>query len=147
MPLEIPKTMMEEHEQLHKDLKRATMIRGPVGNAARDVAKVLHPHFEKENELALPIIGITRELGEGKASENSMEATQLFDRFQPEYPNMLNEHAEIVAALDKLEKAARKAKKKTVLEFARKLKMHAKMEEDLTYPAVLMAGRLLKQQQ
>jgi hypothetical protein len=139
--------MMEEHEELHDELKKATMIRGEVGKAAKHVADVLHPHFEKENQLALPIIGITRELGEGKSSEDYSKALELFERFRPEYENMLKEHTEIVTALEKLQAAARKAKNRAVLKFAHKLKLHAKTEEDLTYPAVLMAGRLLKQPQ
>jgi signal recognition particle subunit SEC65 len=40
---------------------------------------------------------------------------------------------------------AKRARKPAVIEFARKLKMHAKTEEDLSYPAVLMVGKLLKQ--
>jgi len=59
---------------------------------------------------------------------------------------MLQEHVEIVKALDQLGAVAKKAKKKNVIEFVRKLKLHAKTEEDLTYPAVLMAGKLLQQQ-
>ncbi len=139
--------MKEEHEELHNELKRATKLPGAVGKAARHVAEVLHPHFEKENELALPIIGIARELGEGKVSSDFPRAAELFKRFRPEYDNMLREHVEIVAALAKLEVAAKRAKKHSALEFAQKLKSHAKMEEELTYPAVLMAGRLLKQLQ
>jgi len=139
--------MMEEHEELHNELKNATRIRGAVGKAAKHVAEVLHPHFEKENELALPIIGVTRELGEGKASEDYSKALELFERFRPEYENMLKEHEEIVNALEKLEAAARKVKNRGVLKFAHELKLHAKTEEDLTYPAVLMAGRLLKKLQ
>ena len=147
MPFGIPEAMMEEHEDLHRELKKATKIRGPVGKAARRVAEVLHPHFEKENEVALPIIGITKELAEGKESNDFSKAAELFNRFRPEYENMLKEHIEIVAAVAELEAVARKAKKIHVLEFARKLKLHAKVEEDLTYPAVLMAGLLLKQRE
>jgi hypothetical protein len=147
LPIGIARTMMEEHEELHNELRKATMMRGSVGKAAKHVAQVLHPHFEKENELALPIIGITRELGEGKSSKDFPKAAKLFERFRPEYENMLKEHVEIVAALDKLEEVARKAEKRSVTEFARKLQLHAKTEEDLTYPAILMAGRLLKQLQ
>jgi hypothetical protein len=139
--------MMEEHEELHDELKRAIRVGGAVGKAAKHVAEVLHPHFEKENELALPIIGIARELGEGKSSEDYSKAAQLFERFRPQYENMLKEHTEIVTALEKLEAAARKAKNRAVLSFAHRLKLHAKTEEDLTYPAVLMAGRLLKASQ
>lgn len=118
---------------------------GKVGEAARKVAHVLHPHFERENELALPVIGVTRELAEDKTSLDFPKALELCEKFKPEYEKMLQEHVEIVNALNELEKAARKAKKASVVDFVRKLKLHAKTEEDLTYPAVLMAGKLLKQ--
>jgi hypothetical protein len=139
--------MRVEHEELHSELRKATRIPGSVGKAAKHVAEVLHPHFEKENELALPIIGVARELGEGKSSNDFPKAKELFERFQPEYENMLNEHAEIVDALGRLEAAAKRAKKQSVIKFTQKLRSHAKIEEDLTYPAVLMVGRLLKQDQ
>ena len=137
--------MEEEHEELHAELAKATKIRGKVGEAAKKVAEVLHPHFEKENELALPLIGVARELAEGKTSPDFPKALELSDKFKAEYEKMLQEHVEIVKTLDSLEKVAKRYKKKDVLEFVKKLKNHAKTEEDLTYPAVLMAGKLLKQ--
>ncbi len=77
MPLEIPKAMVEEHEELHRELLETTKVRGKVGEAAKQVALILHPHFEKENELALPIIGIARELAEGKIPVDSAKALEL----------------------------------------------------------------------
>lgn len=145
MPIGIPEAMKEEHEELHKELRRATKMPGQVGKAAKHVAEVLHPHFEKENELALPVIGVARELAEGKASPDFPKAMELYEKFKAEYEKMLQEHVEIVKALDELHKVAKKAGKATVVGFVRKLKLHAKTEEDLTYPAVLMAGRLLRQ--
>jgi hypothetical protein len=136
--------MEEEHEELHQQLRKATKIRGKVGEAAIRVAQILHPHFERENELALPVIGVARELMEGKASPDFVKALELADRFKGEYEKMLAEHVEIIKALDELEKAAKRAKKNSVIEFTRKLKAHAKIEEDLTYPAVLMIGKLLR---
>ena len=53
MPLEIPRAMEEEHEELHVELAKATKERGKVGEAAKKVAEVFHPHFEKENEIPL----------------------------------------------------------------------------------------------
>jgi len=145
MPLGIPKAMEEEHEELHEELRSATKIRGKVGDAAVRVAQALHPHFERENEVALPVIGVARELVEGKTSADFPKALELADKFKAEYQKMLQEHAEIVKALDELDKVARQARKRNVTDFARKLKLHAKTEEDLTYPAVLMVGKLLKQ--
>ena len=136
-------TMEEEHEELHQELRKITKMRGKIGGAAVRVAEVLHPHFERENELALPVIGVARELAEGKSSPDFPKALELADKFKAEYQRMLQDHVEIVRALDELEKAARRAKKQAVIRFTRKLKAHARTEEDLTYPAVLMTGKLL----
>jgi hypothetical protein len=99
----------------------------------------------KENELALPLIGVARELAVERMPADFRKALELFERFRPEYEKMIQEHLEIVKALDELEKAAKKAKKASAIDFVRKLKLHARTEEDLTYPAALMVGKLLKQ--
>ena len=143
MPLGIPNEMEKEHEELHKELRKATKMRGRVGEAAVRVAEVLHPHFERENELALPVIGVARELAEGKPSPDFPKALELANTFKAEYQRMPQEHVEIVNALDELEKAARRVRKHAVIRFTRKLKAHAQTEEDLTYPTVLMIGKLL----
>jgi hypothetical protein len=145
MPLRIPEAMELEHEELHEELRKATRMPGKVGKAAKQVAQVLHPHFKRENELALPLIGVARERAEDKTSADFPKAMELFEKFKPEYEKMLQEHVEIVKALDELEKAAKKAKRTSVIDFVRALKLHARTEEDLTYPAALMVGKLLKQ--
>lgn len=143
MPLRIPETMNEEHEELHRDLARATKLRGHLGEAAGRVAKVLRPHFERENEIALPVIGVARELAEGKSSLDFAKALQFAETFRSEYPKMLQEHAEILKALDELEQSAKAAERFDVVRLARRLKLHARTEEDLTYPAVLIIEKYL----
>src|SRR5512139_1792825 len=134
MPLVIPESMKEEHEELHQELRKATEMLGKVDQAARKVAQILDPHFEKENELALPEIGVARELAEGKTSPDFAAAKKLCDKFSMEYSKMLEEHVDIVKALDELEKAAKTARKRSVVEFTKRLKLHARTEEALTYP-------------
>jgi len=85
MPLGIPDAMSEEHEELHTELAKVTKIQGNVGGAARRVAEVLHPHIERENELALPVIGVTRELAVGETSPDFAKALQLADEFKGVY--------------------------------------------------------------
>lgn len=145
MPVRIPEAMAEEHEEIHKELREAAKMGGEVGRAARQVAKVLHPHFERENELALPVIGVAREVAEGRTPHDANKALELCGKFGDEYEGMLREHVDIVKALEALDGVARKAKKEDAIQFVRKLKLHAKTEEDLTYPTVLMSGKLLKQ--
>jgi hypothetical protein len=44
----IPRPLKVEHEELDDKLRRATKEAGALGEAARAVAKVMHPHFLKE---------------------------------------------------------------------------------------------------
>jgi hypothetical protein len=135
--------MKEEHRQFHRELVKTTKLGGKVGSAAREVAKTLIPHMEREDKLALPLIGVTRELAEGKMPTDLSDAFDLSIKFKSEYKRMLQEHAKKVKTLNRLERAAIAAKRRDVVLLARRLKLHLKTEEELTYSAVLMAARLL----
>ena len=71
----IPESLKLEHEELHADLVRATKAGGKTGEAAKAVAKVLHEHFVKEEEFALPPIGLLAALARGEVDE---EMAQCF---------------------------------------------------------------------
>ena len=62
-----------------------------------------------------------------------------------ELPKMLAEHREIVAALERLEAAAHAAGKPEHARFAEKLKVHARTEEEVLYPAAILVGRALEE--
>jgi hypothetical protein len=143
MPLKIPQSMKEEHRELHRELVKTINLGGKVGLAAREVAKTMHPHMERENKLALPVISVTRELAEGKMPSDLSDAFDLSIKFKSEHKRLLQEHARIVKTLNKLERAATAAKMRNVVLLAKRLKHHVQTEEELTYSAVLMAARLL----
>lgn len=48
----IPQSLKVEHKELHKLLKQAIDSGGKTGEAAKIVAELLHPHFEKEEKYA-----------------------------------------------------------------------------------------------
>ena len=58
--------MKAEHEELHAELAKATKAGGRTGLAAQAVARVMHAHFEKEEEYALPPLGVLPDLAKGK---------------------------------------------------------------------------------
>ena len=66
MSYRIPQPMKAEHEELHADLAKATKAGGRTGQAAQAVAQVMHAHFEKEEEYALPPLGILPDLAKGR---------------------------------------------------------------------------------
>jgi hypothetical protein len=140
----IPEPLKTEHAELHADLMDATRAGGRVGEAAKEVAKRLHSHFVREEEFALPPLGLLATLAKGTVVPGMSDVLVLTDRLQVELPGMLAEHKEIVAALGDLVAAAKAENKPKHAGFAEKLMRHAQTEEEVLYPAALLVGRYVK---
>jgi hypothetical protein len=148
MKLEIPKPLQIEHQELHATLVKATKESGAVGEAAREVARLLHPHFVREEEFALPPIALLADIALRGVTPQMAEVLPLTRRLRAELPAMLAEHERIVAALEKLRAAARGAELAEYERFADALVLHAQTEEQVLYPAAILVGehveRILK---
>ena len=144
MNLAIPASLQQEHEALHVELRRATQAEGEVGVAARVLARLMHPHFVKEDEIALPPLGLLVELARGASAAGMEQVLALTDRLEAELPRMLQEHQEIVGALEQLRRAADDAGRTDIVDFARRLALHARTEEEVMYPAAVLVGRHVK---
>ena len=144
MKFEIPSSLREEHKELHHTLERFTQLSGKTGTAAKEVAKLLHPHFVKEEEYALPPLGLLSDLSKGKISAEMKTAIALSDKLKLEFPQMLSEHQQIVVSLEKLNKAAKEENHPEVLRFTDALKLHAQTEEQVLYPTAILIGEYLK---
>lgn len=144
MDFQIPSSLKAEHEKLHGELVRATKAGGRTGEAAKAVAKLMHPHFIKEEEYALPPLGLLGPLSKGKLEAAMAEVLKMTDRLEVEMPNMLAEHKDIVATLQRLIEAAKSEDMRDYVRFAEKLMTHAQTEEEVSYPTALLIGRYLK---
>ncbi len=144
MPLRIPQALKGEHAELHAELVRATKAGGRTGEAALSLVRVMRPHFEKEEEYALPPLGLLVELSQEGVASGMAEVLQMTDRLATELPQMLAEHKEIVAALNTLIDAARAEGKPEFIDFAQKLMAHARAEEEISYPTALLIGRYVR---
>lgn len=144
MKLKIPDSLQAEHNELHAELVEATKVEGRIGNAAKAVAELLHPHFLKEEEYALPPLGLLSRLVQGRVTAEMSDVLSMTDRLKAELPRMLEEHQQIVAALGNLAEAAKSEKKDRYDRFTKKLVLHAKNEEEVLYPAAILVGEYLK---
>jgi hypothetical protein len=144
MEYKIPQPLKEEHRELHAELIRATQESGKIGEAARAVAELLHPHFVKEEEYALPPLGLLSLLAEGKATPEMKKIYAMTDTLKTGLRQMLEEHKAIITALDALSKIAKKENKEEYVHFAKKLILHAQTEEEVLYPAAILIGEYLK---
>jgi hypothetical protein len=145
MKFEVPRPLKIEHEELHEMLRKATKEPGDIGDSAKAVAEVMHPHFVKEEEYALPPLGLLPDLAQGKVVPEMKEVLVLTDKLKADLNHMLGEHKSIVAALEKLSAAAKKADKMEYAKFAEALMLHAQTEEEVSYPAALLIGEYVRE--
>lgn len=145
MKFEIPRPLKIEHEELHERLRKATKETGELGEAARAVAELMHPHFLKEEEYALPPLGLLRDLAGGRVTPDMEDVLGLTDKLKSDLGRMLAEHKSIVAALERLSDAAKKAGKMKYAEFAEALVLHAQTEEEVSYPTSILIGEYVRE--
>jgi hypothetical protein len=144
MKFEIPGSLQEEHKELHQSLEKFTKLPGKTGTAAKDVAKLLHPHFSKEEEYALPPLGLLTALAQGQITDEMKPAIAMADKLKQEFQQMLAEHQQIVISLQTLNKAAKEERHPDVIRFTEVLMLHAKTEEEVSYPTAILIGEYLK---
>jgi hypothetical protein len=140
----IPQSLQVEHHEIHEALAQATRASGRVGAAAKGLAAVLDPHFERENQIALPPLGLLAQLAAGETPAGAQEALAMTDALRKELPRMLEEHTRIRAATEKLRLAAREEKASVHERLAKTLAAHAQTEEEILYPAAILVGDILR---
>lgn len=140
----IPQSLQAEHKAIHDALTEATKAPGRVGAAARELAAVLGPHFKREDEIALPPLGLLAPLAAGQRPAGMEEALAMTDALRKELPRMLEEHKRIRAATEKLRAVAREEKATVHEQFAEALASHARSEEEVLYPAAILVGDIIR---
>jgi hypothetical protein len=140
----IPASIRDEHMELLAGLLAAGAERGPVGEAARELTRTLQPHFDREERIALPPLGLLRPLAEDRVPADAEEVLPLTDSLRAELPRMLAEHREIEAAIARFESVARAEMVHRYDMLAVSLRRHARSEEEVLYPAAVLVGDLVR---
>ncbi|HEU4452683.1 MAG TPA: hemerythrin domain-containing protein [Longimicrobium sp.] len=141
----VPSSIQDEHLELLARVVAATEERGPVGEAARELSAVLSPHFAREEKIALPPLGLLAALGAGELPAGADDVLPLTDSLRVEWPRMMEEHRRIAAALDQLDAVARAEGHSLKYDpLVQLLRRHARMEEEVLYPAALLAGEVVR---
>ena len=140
----IPESMRLEHLGIHTALERAMKEPGKVGEAATGLGRVLHPHFVREEQIALPPLGLLASLAAGAVPSDPREVLTMTDALRRELPGMLDEHTRIRAEVAKLRVAAREARRSQYVQLADDLALHARTEEEVFYPAAILVGDIIR---
>jgi hemerythrin HHE cation binding domain-containing protein len=142
--MKTPLSIRREHEELHADLARAEREPGPIGEAAREVARILHPHFLREDEYAIPPLALLPRLAKGIVTPDMADILPLVARLKEEMPLMIQEHRAIIGAVQQLATAAESENDEKYIRLAAELMVHAQMEEEVLYPAAVLVGEYVK---
>ena len=147
--IEIPKSLQVEHHAIHEGLEEATKAPGRVGVAAKALAAVVHPHFMREEQIALPPLGLLAPLSAGTqiSPATLTEALAMSDSLRAELPRMLEEHKGIRAAVGELRTAAKAENSAKYVELSDQLALHAQSEEEVMYPAAVLVGDIIRARQ
>ena len=108
------------------------------------MADILHPHFEKEEEYATPPLGLLQSIVEDNLNGDIENAMIMTSKLKANLPEMVEEHKQIVNALNDLIGVAKRNNNSQVEKFAEKLILHANNEEEILYPASILIGEYLK---
>ena len=147
MPLSAPPSMESEHEEIWQLLTSVQRLSGKTGSIAEKLAADLKAHIDKEETLVLPLLGILVDLANGKlANTAAKRAAEIYSEFRKEYPGMLHGHRELEKILGRLKKTGAEEGHLTAVRFAEKLEKHSQEEEEVLYPAALLAGMFASRQ-
>ena len=147
--LEIPKSLQVEHAAIHTTLVEATKVQGPVGAAAKTLAEALHSHFDREEGIALPPLGVLARLADGVPIPDAelSRALSLSDSLRRVLPHVLGEHSRIGRAVESLREAAKAEHMPKYEMLADQVALHAQHEEEVLYPAAMLVGDLIRARQ
>ncbi|MBP9865488.1 MAG: hemerythrin domain-containing protein [Candidatus Omnitrophica bacterium] len=138
------KFMRHEHDQLHARIERLAKAPGKTGEVAKKLLMVMRPHMFNEEEFVLPELGVLKKLAFGESMAGMTWVIGASEKLKEKYPQMLVEHKAILLAVDELKQAAELEGDQTALDLAAHLKAHIQDEEDVIYPAAILAGQYIK---
>jgi hemerythrin-like domain-containing protein len=142
-----PPSMEKEHQDIWQLFIGVQNLPGKTGTIAEKLAKGLKAHIDKEESLALPLLGILRDLADGKLNTSTAKRASLISsKFEKEYPGMLRGHKELYKLLERLREVADEEGHLTAVRFALAVEKHSQEEEEVLYPAAILAGRTAARQ-
>jgi len=137
----VPESLKEEHEAFIDSLKSHSRRKDKTGAALRQLLKLLEPHVEKEDEFVLPLLGVLGGLAAGEPLEDTTGVMRSYEKYAAQYPDMFAEHLPIRQAIKRARGLAKEEGHGDVVEVLDALAHHSRVEEEVLYPAALLAGK------
>lgn len=143
--LDIPEALTLEHEELQAKLTKAAAKPGRIGKAAERVALLCRAHFAKEEETIFRAFGWLHALASDRARPEMAAEAQMVVQLGAQQDALSKHHRLIDAAIEKLLEQGREDEDNEVVELAVRLRDHEKIEDEVTYPAVLLIAKSVQE--
>ncbi len=132
-----------EHEEIRAALVSAAAEPGPIGKAAKRVARLCLPHFEQEEKIVFPLFGLLGRLASDELTPEMADLLPQGSKFCAAH--LGKRHQSFDAAIEALAEIARVEAGGKFAAMVNQLKTHERLEHELVYPAVILIGKYLHQ--
>lgn len=144
MEFDIPESLRVSHAQLNAALAEAMRVGGQTMVAAEVVAPLLELHLHMEDKEVLRILGLLEPLqADGINLADAPEFSEL-DEIETIECALHEEHVVLVMAAEKLLASAHAEGADEVAEFAERLLLRIRLDEEIFYPAALLVRNYLR---
>jgi hypothetical protein len=140
----LPMSLVEEHAEIYGAVRQAASLGGELGVAARAVSALLEPHVEKEQRFALAMLKVLPPLSRGEITADMEEWLLAANLLRAELATLKREHRAIAVAADQFSRAAWAERHPEYAVTAQRIVRHMRMEEEVLYPAAIVAGDYLR---
>lgn len=134
-----PNSLLHQHESL---LTKAALLPANGDSSAVNLRELLEYHFSEEEQYVFPVLNILPVLASGKMPEDSVIIAGLVKRFKSNSAKLLAEHQMIMKLMQELR--AKFSGDTSLPELEAALSQHARLEEEILFPAAVVAGDYLE---
>lgn len=139
----IPSSLKVEHSEIMKLVNDTAKKYDGSGKALWAASRILYPHFAREEMLALPPLGLLRQLHSGFVLPEMENVLPMISKLEAEIPQMMVEQKKIRECLEEFIAAQTGEKRAESEEIAHKIGSHLKREEEVLYPTALLVGEFV----
>jgi Hemerythrin HHE cation binding domain len=93
--LNVPKALRRDHDYARAEFVRATMEGGRNAKAAKRVAQLCLPHFEREERIVFPVLALLPYLAPENLRSEMMDIMPLISDFRAKHDAINNHHQSI----------------------------------------------------
>jgi len=141
MQLKVPESLRLEHAQFREQLYALTKEKNDLAVATHAVMELFYKHSIKEEQRVFPALEVLPMLAERKIIDSMRLLKDIADEMKTGlYEELLEDHKAIVESLKNISQSALAQGRREYVEFADRFILHAKMEEEMLYPAALVTA-------